>query len=347
VYAGDICSTRSYENRHTISKRVNRAAKQFTILKINLRSLILTNRKYIPYSCFAKATMFVNPPQIFRGSKHYHTISRGGFIRLLRSTQQSYLSVFNYSSWVSTMATEASPKDLPTLAFSSTTEFEDYLEREHATAPGLYLKLAKKASGISSISGAEAVETALCFGWIDGRANRLDDQWWTVRFTPRRSKSIWSQKNVCTIGRLIEQGRMRPAGLAAVEAAKADGRWDRAYAGPASISVPDDLTAALADNPIAAAFFAGMNKSDRYAVLWRVETASPNNRAKRIEALVQTLTAGKRPGAAAKPPAKTEKHTVSNKTKKAKGTVKKQESVSSTPSGPARQSRREGLRRRL
>jgi hypothetical protein len=122
-----------------------------------------------------------------------------------------------------------------------------------------------------------------------------------VRFTPRRPKSIWSQKNVNTISKLLEAGRMRPAGIAAVDAAKSDGRWDRAYAGPATVSIPPDLTAVLARNPAAAAFFDGLNKTDRYAVLWRIETApSSQNRAKRIEALVKMLAEGKRPGASAK-----------------------------------------------
>jgi uncharacterized protein YdeI (YjbR/CyaY-like superfamily) len=259
---------------------------------------------------------------------------------------------------MSTMSTKSATPDLVTRSFPSAADFETFLEREHTTAPGIYLKLAKKASGIASITGADAVETALCFGWIDGRANRVDDDWWTVRFTPRRPKSIWSQKNVVTIGRLVEQGRMRPAGLAAVEAAKADGRWERAYAGPASVTVPDDLTAALAVNPAAASFFSGMNKSDRYAVLWRVETASPNSRAKRIEALVQLLAAGERPGAVVKPEGKSKKSTgvkkgVLQKKSVRAAVVKKQvsarvkpESVLPTQDDRARQPLREGLRRR-
>jgi uncharacterized protein YdeI (YjbR/CyaY-like superfamily) len=205
------------------------------------------------------------------------------------------------------MPNKAPPSDLPIHSFSSGNEFEAFLEREHKTAQGIYLKLAKKSAGIPSVSAAEAVETALCFGWIDGRANAFDDQWWLVRYTPRRSKSIWSQKNVNTIGRLLEQGRVRPAGVAAVEAAKADGRWERAYAGPATITVPDDLATALAADPAAASFFEDMNKTDRYAVLWRVQTASPQSRAKRIEALVQMLVEGRRPGATAELPAEPKK----------------------------------------
>ncbi|MEU2350153.1 YdeI/OmpD-associated family protein [Modestobacter sp. NPDC049651] len=187
--------------------------------------------------------------------------------------------------------------DLPVLSFPSAAAFEAWLEAEHERAAGLFLKIAKKSAGVPSVTAAEAVEVALCFGWIDGRANRVDDDWFTVRYTPRRARSVWSQKNVGTVGRLVAEGRMRPAGQAAVEAAQADGRWERAYAGPATITVPDDLAAALAAEPAAADFFAGLGKGDRYAVLWRVETASnPQTRAKRIAALVQMLAEGRPPG---------------------------------------------------
>lgn len=192
--------------------------------------------------------------------------------------------------------TKAPPTDLPTHAFSSPADFEIFLEAEHATCAGFHLKLAKKSSNIPSITAAEAVEVALCFGWIDGRANGLDDKFWLVRYTPRRAKSIWSQKNVNTVARLIEEGRMRPAGIAAVETAKADGRWDRAYAGPATIVVPEDFQVALDAVPAAKAFFDWLNKSQRYSVLWRIETASPKARLGRIEALVQMLATGKVPG---------------------------------------------------
>lgn len=204
---------------------------------------------------------------------------------------------------MSTLTMKALPTDLPLYSFSSAKEFEGFLEHEHATASGFHLKLAKKSSGIPSVSASEAVEVALCYGWIDGRANGLDDSWWLVRYTPRRPKSIWSKKNVTTIGRLVEGGRMRPAGIAAVEAAKADGRWERAYAGPATMEVPEDLALALAQEPAAAVFFEALNKTERYAVLWRVETASPQSRTKRIQALVEMLAEGTKPGAPAKPKA--------------------------------------------
>jgi uncharacterized protein YdeI (YjbR/CyaY-like superfamily) len=193
-----------------------------------------------------------------------------------------------------------SPKDLPIHSFSTAYELETFLEREHATLPGFHLKLAKKASGIASVTAAEAVQIALCFGWIDGQANAYDKDWWLVRYTPRRSKSIWSQKNVNTVGELLDKGRLRPAGLAAVEAAKLDGRWERAYAGPATITVPDDFAAALAMEPAAASCFENLKKSDRFSVLLRLQTASPKARDNRIKTLVQTLSEGKWPTAPAK-----------------------------------------------
>lgn len=194
------------------------------------------------------------------------------------------------------MAPKHSSAEFPTYAFPSVQAFEDFLEREHATAPGIYLKFAKKGSGIPSVTGAEAVEVALCFGWIDGRANSIDEKWWTVRYTPRRAKSIWSQKNVTTIARLIEEGKMRPAGLATVDAAKADGRWDRAYAGPATMITPSDFEQALAAEPTAEAYFDSMNKSEKYSVLMTLATVSVKNRAVKISSLIQTMAAGQMPG---------------------------------------------------
>ena len=193
----------------------------------------------------------------------------------------------------------AEPTDLPVRAFPDQAALEAWLEEHAATAPGLYVKIAKKGSGVPSVDWAGMVEVLLCFGWIDGRANRLDDSWYLQRTTPRRPRSVWSQRNVETVARLIEQGRMRPAGLAAVEAAKADGRWDRAYAGPATVTVPDDLSAALDASPAARAAFDALGSADRYAALWRVHTAAtPGTRAKRIAAVVRTV-AGEAQGASA------------------------------------------------
>ncbi|SDC20764.1 Uncharacterized conserved protein YdeI, YjbR/CyaY-like superfamily, DUF1801 family [Geodermatophilus telluris] len=196
------------------------------------------------------------------------------------------------------------PTDLPVLAFPDQAAFEAWLEAEHATAPGCYVKLAKKGAGVPSLTHAEMVESLLCFGWIDGRTNRLDERFYLMRVTPRRPRSVWSQKNVAAVEQLTAAGRMRPAGLAQVEAARADGRWERAYAGPATITVPDDLAAALAAEPAAQEAFAGLDATNRYAVLHRVHTAAtPATRARRVAAVVTMLAEGRRPHPAA--PART------------------------------------------
>ena len=185
------------------------------------------------------------------------------------------------------------PTDLPVLAFPDPSALEAWLEAEGATAPGLYVRLAKKGSGIASVTYPELVESCLCFGWIDGRSNRLDEATYLQRITPRRARSVWSQKNVTAVGRLVEAGRMRPAGLAAVEAAQADGRWERAYPGSADATVPDDLAAALDAVPGARAAFDALDRQSRFSLLWRVFTAAtPETRARRITAAVQSVTGG-------------------------------------------------------
>ena len=146
------------------------------------------------------------------------------------------------------------------------------------------------------MSFAEAIEVALCFGWINDQGKSFDDQWFLSRFTPRRPQSTGSKRNVKIVSRLTEAGRIHPAGIAAVEAAKADDRWNRAYAGPASIEAPKDFTAALAKDPAAASFFEGLNRTCRYGVLLRTETASPQSRDRTIDLLVKNLATGKIPG---------------------------------------------------
>ena len=184
------------------------------------------------------------------------------------------------------------PTDLEYHSFANSAEFEVFMERAHLTSPGFYLKTAKKSSGVPSIDLPDATVVALCFGWIDGWGKGIDDIWRFIRFTPRRSKSIWSQKNVSTVEMLQAQGRMKPAGIAVVEAAKADGRWDRAYAGPANMITPKDVQDALDTNAAAEAFFNSMSRTEKYAVLIRIETASPKTRSVRIEALIQQLSSG-------------------------------------------------------
>jgi uncharacterized protein YdeI (YjbR/CyaY-like superfamily) len=181
-------------------------------------------------------------------------------------------------------------KGLPVLAFSDQQQWEDWLAANHDTSKGLWLKLAKKASTIATVTYAEAVEVALCQGWIDGQVLPYDEFFWLQRFTPRGPRSKWSQINRAKAEHLIEAGRMQPAGRAAVEAARQGGRWENAYAPPSTATVPPDLQAALDANPAAADFFATLSKTNRFAVLYRVQDAKrPETRARRIQQYVEML----------------------------------------------------------
>jgi uncharacterized protein YdeI (YjbR/CyaY-like superfamily) len=184
-------------------------------------------------------------------------------------------------------------KGLPIHAFESLIGWDAWLHVHGAQSSGLWVKIAKRHSGVATVSKAEAIETALVHGWIDGQIDRFDDRFWLTRFTPRAPKSKWSQNNCATAERLIANGLMRPAGLAMVEAAKADGRWDAAYAPQSRAEVPDDLASALDAAPEAKAFFATLRGANRYAVLYRVHDAkTPKTRAARIETYVAMLARG-------------------------------------------------------
>lgn len=177
--------------------------------------------------------------------------------------------------------------------FKSARAFETWLKQHHATSPGLWLKIAKRRADEASVTYLEAVEIALCWGWIDGQKKGLDEQYFLQRFTPRRARSVWSRVNVDKVAALIEAGRMKAPGLAQVEAAKADGRWARAYDGARTSVVPEDLIAALDAAPMAKAFFSTINAANRYAILWRIQTAvKAETRAKRIAQLVEMLARG-------------------------------------------------------
>ena len=181
----------------------------------------------------------------------------------------------------------------PPVLFKNAKAFDAWLKKHHASADGLWLKIARQGAGEASVTYAEAVEVALCWGWIDGQKKALDDQHFLQRFTPRRARSIWSRINVDKATALIQAGRMQAPGLAQVEAAKADGRWEKAYEGARRSEVPEDLQAALDGEPKAQAFFATVNAANRYAVLWRVQTAvKAETRAKRIAQLVAMLARG-------------------------------------------------------
>lgn len=184
--------------------------------------------------------------------------------------------------------------DLPELVVGDSAALRQWLT-EHAEQPtGVWLVLAKKDTEVPTrLSYDDAVVQALCFGWIDGQVRRRDEWTYRIRFTPRRPRSIWSQRNVGIVARLVDQGLMQPRGLAEVERARADGRWDAAYAGPATITVPDDLAAALAADPAAQLTWARLTSQNRFAVLWRVGQAKrADTRARRIADFVAMLARG-------------------------------------------------------
>jgi uncharacterized protein YdeI (YjbR/CyaY-like superfamily) len=180
------------------------------------------------------------------------------------------------------------------LTVADAVAWREWLGEHHDTSAGVWLVLAKQGTTQpTSLAYDQAVEEALCHGWIDGQARRRDDATYRQRFTPRRARSPWSKRNVGIVERLEREGRMRPAGVAEVERAKADGRWDAAYAGQASMDVPDDLAAALAAQPEAQAMFDILTRQNRYAVLYRIESAKrPDTRARRIESFVAMLARG-------------------------------------------------------
>ncbi len=187
------------------------------------------------------------------------------------------------------------PDDLPIKRFTDADAFERWLRDNHDIAPGVWIQMAKKASGIASIGWDDAVPVALCWGWIDGQRRGMDEQFFLQRFTPRRKRSVWSKINVAHVERLIAEGRMQPAGLAQVEAAKADGRWDAAYHSVASNHVPPELQAALDANPAAAAEFAKLNSANRYAMSWRVQNAKrADTKQRRVEQFIGMLERGER-----------------------------------------------------
>lgn len=179
---------------------------------------------------------------------------------------------------------------LPVLAFPDQPAFETWLAVQPADSPGLWLKLAKQGADAACLSKAKAIDAALCHGWIDGQLNPYDDHWWLIRFMPRRPRSKWSQKNRARAEQLIAAGRVAPRGLVEIEAAKADGRWEAAYAPASRAEVPDDLQAALDANPAAAAFFATLTGANRYAILYRIGAVKrPETRARKIAQFVAML----------------------------------------------------------
>jgi uncharacterized protein YdeI (YjbR/CyaY-like superfamily) len=174
--------------------------------------------------------------------------------------------------------------------FKSKEDWAAWLEKNHKKSPGLWLRHAKKGSDLRSVTYQEALEVALCYGWIDGQKKPESDQAWLQKFVPRSAKSIWSKINREKAQVLIASGQMKSAGLEAIENAKQNGRWEAAYDSPSGATVPEDLQAALDANPEAAAFFKTLNRANSYAILWRIQTAKkPETRARRIEQFVGML----------------------------------------------------------
>ena len=187
------------------------------------------------------------------------------------------------------------PTELPTLPFESKKKWADWLAKQHDKSTGVWLKLSKKATGILSVTYVEALDVALCYGWIDGQKGSFDEKYFLQKFTPRRPKSIWSKINTEKAEKLIASGEMKPSGLKAIEAAKLDGRWDAAYESQKNISIPEDFQAALEKNKKAKAFLATLNSANRYAFLFRIQTAKKaETRAKRISQFVEMLERGEK-----------------------------------------------------
>ena len=186
--------------------------------------------------------------------------------------------------------------DLPVKVFASQETWERWLDRNHGNEEGVWLKVAKKSSGKRTVSVPEALEIALCYGWIDGQRKAFDEDYFLQRFTPRRLRSRWSKINRDSATALIERGRMRPPGLAEVERAKADGRWAAAYDSPSKIQPTPDLLAALEASPKAKALFEELDSQNRYAILYRVHDAKrPETRTRRIDKFVEMLSRGETP----------------------------------------------------
>jgi uncharacterized protein YdeI (YjbR/CyaY-like superfamily) len=180
--------------------------------------------------------------------------------------------------------------DLPILPFADKTAWNKWLDEHHASAKGVWIKIAKKATGIPTVTHAEALDEALCYGWIDGQRLPHDESFFLQRFTPRTKRSKWSQVNREKVTKLIEQNRMKPAGREQIEAAKKDGRWDAAYAPQSSQAIPEDFQRALEQNPAAYEFFKTLRGARRYSFLYRIQDAKrPETRARRIEQFVEML----------------------------------------------------------
>ena len=185
--------------------------------------------------------------------------------------------------------------DQPVIPFASPQKFRQWLQKHHADHPGIWMKLAKKGSGIPSITYAEALDEALCYGWIDGQKKSVDAEYWLQKFTKRGPRSVWSKVNVDHVERLMREALMQPAGLLAVEAAKAEGRWEKAYASSSTFEMPADFLKAVAKDKTAQSTYDELNKANRYAIYFRLTTAKkPETRARRFGQLLAMLQRGEK-----------------------------------------------------
>ena len=184
---------------------------------------------------------------------------------------------------------------VPVIEFKTTRTFETWLNKNHDNSTGLWLKIFKKDSGKKTISYAEALDVALCYGWIDGQKQAHNEEAWLQKFCPRSAKSIWSKINTGHVERLIHEGRMRPSGLEAVEKAKADGRWEKAYDSPSKMTLPEDFLKALSKNKKAETSFKSLNKTNLFSIGFRLQTAKKQEtREKRMKEIIEMLAKGEK-----------------------------------------------------
>jgi uncharacterized protein YdeI (YjbR/CyaY-like superfamily) len=180
-------------------------------------------------------------------------------------------------------------------SFTSSKEWRKWLAEHHAQSNGVWLRFFKKDSGKKTVVYAEALEEALCYGWIDGQVNKYDAESYIQKFTPRRAKSTWSKRNTAIAESLVQEGKMETAGMQQVELAKADGRWQQAYDSPRNMKVPEDFLEQLSKNKKAKAFFDALNKANQYAIAWRLQTAKkPETREKRLKEILKMMREGKK-----------------------------------------------------
>jgi len=185
--------------------------------------------------------------------------------------------------------------EVPTKSFVTAGDFRMWLEDNHKTSQGIWVRFFKKMFNVPSVTYDEAVEAGLCYGWIDSQVKKYDEQSYLQKFTPRRSKSIWSKINREKVERLIAEGKMRPAGLAQMQSAKEDGRWDKAYDSPSTMTIPEDFLHLLAQNKKAKSFYESLNRTNMYAIAWRIQTAKkPETRARRIQKILEMLSNGEK-----------------------------------------------------